>query len=282
MFLRIATLAQLGRLPILCPASREFASLLNILRKLRSKHLQDATQGQENANEIKPESPFFAIGDIHGRADLLRDLLAQINPANDHKLVFLGDYVDRGPDSADTLNQLFELAKDKPEDVICLMGNHEQMLIDFIDDPLWRGSNWLRNGGSATLASFGIKGVPVRPEPDCAIEASVALERALPRGMLEWLRSLPLHWNSGNIWCVHAAMDPATPPRAQRTKTMLWGHPNFLSVPRNDGVCVVHGHTAIDDPTNMNSRIAIDTGAYRTDRLTAAHVTTGQCRFLST
>lgn len=231
---------------------------------------------------LKPEEPFVAVGDIHGRYDLLEELLAKVDPKGDQKLVFLGDYIDRGPDTAKTLARLRDLQETEPGRVICLMGNHEKMLLDFVDDPLGRGASWLRNGGAETLASYGICGVSRRAQGDAILDACAAFEDALPAGLLGWLKQLPLCWNTGNIWCVHAAMDPACAPHAQKAKTMLWGHRDFLKKPRPDSVCVVHGHTTVSKPAMYESRIAIDTGAYKTDRLTAVSTAPNTCAFLST
>lgn len=232
-------------------------------------------------NVLHPDTPFYAIGDIHGRVDLLQSLLSKIDPDAQDQLVFLGDYIDRGADSAATLTMLYELYQNRPEKVVCLMGNHEKMMCDFIDDPLDRGARWLRNGGRETLASFAID-LPKSPSPEQTLAACDALETALGLPISAWLRTLPLSWNSGNIWCVHAAMNPATSPDKQKSATMLWGHRAFLERARQDGMVVMHGHTITDRPLNANSRIAVDTGAYKTGKLTAAHVTNQQCEFIYT
>ncbi len=239
-------------------------------------------QSLHRPNVLQPDGQFFCIGDVHGRIDLVKDLLSRIDPNNDQRLVFLGDYVDRGPNTAETLSFLFALAHDRPDQVVCLKGNHEKMMCDFIDDPLDRGARWLRNGGAATLQSYGLGGIDERSTPDQALDASEALEHAMPKGLIEWLRGLPLTWNSGNIWCVHASMDPDIDPRKQRSASLMWGHPSFLTKSRQDDICVVHGHTIVDEPINSNGRISIDTGAYLTGRLTAAHITTERCAFIST
>lgn len=225
--------------------------------------------------DVAPDAPFTAIGDIHGRLDLLQDLLAR--HGTDQTLVFLGDYVDRGPSSAQVLALLQELCT--AQDVICLKGNHEQMLLDFVDDPLGRGVGWLMHGGDATLRSYGI----TQPKRDGdLLAASTALEEAMPEGQLDWLRTLPLQWRSGNVFCVHAGMDPAKAPDQQRSNTLIWGHPQFLTTPRTDGLWLVHGHTTVKRPQAEASRIAIDTGAYQSGILTAAEITQGACRFVST
>ncbi|MCK0097151.1 serine/threonine protein phosphatase [Yoonia sp. F2084L] len=238
-------------------------------------------QGPTVENELRPDAPFYAVGDIHGRVDLLLALLPQIMTDEDQTIVFLGDYVDRGPASAAVLTALYDLAQSRPAQIVCLMGNHEKMMLQFIDDPLDRGARWLRNGGRETLASFGID-LPKTPTPDQALAACEALEDALPSPLVAWLRDLPLSWNSGNVWCAHAAMNPERAPDMQKPETLLWGHRLFLGQARQDGHCVIHGHTIVHEPLNHDSRIAIDTGAYKTGRLTAAHIALGACRFIST
>lgn len=265
-------------------------SLLNAARRIRQGHVDedrvrhflkrmigqavDLPEPSVVACDVAPDAPFIAIGDIHGRLDLLEELLAR--HCVDQTLVFLGDYVDRGPSSAEVLALLKELCATRS--AICLKGNHEQMMLDFIDDPLGRGAGWLLHGGGETLRSYGI--APPKRGGDL-LAASANLEEALPPGQLDWLRALPLQWRSGNLCCVHAAMDPAKAPDRQRSRTLIWGHPQFLTTPRDDGIWVVHGHTVVKRPLAGASRIAVDTGAYQTNTLTAAEITPGSCRFVS-
>ncbi|RKF12407.1 serine/threonine protein phosphatase [Roseovarius spongiae] len=235
---------------------------------------------------LAPTQPLYAIGDIHGSSALVEPLLARIDAdiveaghADPH-LVFLGDYVDRGDGSASVLEHLRALQADLPGSVTCLMGNHERMMLDFLDDPAGRGARWLANGGLQTLASFGVGGIGARPSLEDMSDAAEALHAALPAGLEAWLRALPLWWQSGNVVCVHAAMNPEKPPEAQDNRALLWGHRRFFEIPREDGLWVVHGHTITREPTVAGGRIAVDTGAYHSGRLTAAAITEGGCRFL--
>ncbi len=245
------------------------------------KRSDAAAYNTSTENSLRPDAPFYAVGDIHGCVDLLQVLLGQIGRAADEQIVFLGDYIDRGPDSAATLKALYDLSHRRPGKVTFLLGNHEKMMCDFIDDPLGRGARWSQFGGRETLASYGID-IPMTPSSDELLEACDALEAALPSPILPWLRAMPLSWNSGNVWCVHAAMDPERAPDMQRSRTLLWGHKAFLGQRRQDDNCVVHGHTVVQNPSNRNSRIAVDTGAYMTGRLTAAYVSQESCEFIST
>lgn len=220
---------------------------------------------------IAPDTPFQAVGDIHGRADLLERLLEKLDPAL--QTVFVGDYVDRGEESAQVLTRL------KDSDAICLKGNHEQMMLDFLDAPERRGPLWLHNGGLQTLASFGV-GL-AESTPEALGQARDALHEAMGKELRDWLRALPLDWQTGNVAVVHAGADPALPIDDQAPDTLIWGHPEFDSVQRADGIWVVHGHTIVGGPSAEDGRVSIDTGAFATGRLTAATVTAGDVSFLT-
>ncbi len=236
--------------------------------------------------EMKPERPFYAVGDVHGCLDQMLDALSRVdddieaNEINDPTLVFLGDYIDRGKKSADVLACLLDLSLSDPEAVICLMGNHERMMLDFLDTPLKAGPRWLRYGGVETLESYGITGVENEASPEQLYEACEELWDAMPEGLEPWLRHLPLRWSSGNLHCVHAALDPATSVLQQSQDVMLWGCDSFMKVPRTDGNWVVHGHTIVDKPVWEHSRVSLDTGCYFTGELTAAAFTNNACRIV--
>lgn len=242
-----------------------------------------------DVSSIAPDHRLLVIGDIHGSEELLGQKLKDIDDFVSEYLapegevpivVFVGDYVDRGEESAAVLKWLFELQQDLPDNVVCLLGNHERMMLDFLDDPAGRGVRWLRNGGLQTLASFNIGGVRERSSAEELVEASEELEQALPEGLLDWLRQLPLMYRSGNVCVVHAAMDPHLAPDDQSTQALLWGHRDFLTTARDDGLWVVHGHTIVPEPEICKSRISIDTGAYHSGRLTVAAIEPGNCRFI--
>lgn len=219
---------------------------------------------------IAPEEPFRVVGDVHGRVDLLSRVLTRPGPL----LVCVGDYVDRGPDSAGVLRSLAART-----DVTCLMGNHEEMMLAFLDDPVRHSARWLRHGGVQTLASFGLT-APQDPYA-CDVLADLAgdLHAAIGEDLIDWLRHLPSSWRSGNVAVVHAAADPALSLDAQASETLRWGHPSFPKIPRRDGVWVVHGHVVVSEPRLRGRVVSIDTGAWATDRLTVAHVSPGELRF---
>ncbi|GEM_PF-141009 len=252
------------------------------LRLFSRRSLNEGESAARGGVAIRPDRLLYAVGDIHGRIDLLERLLPRIEADADgraHDLVFVGDYVDRGDDSAAVLSRLQQL--EDAAHVTCLSGNHEQMLLGFLDDPAKNGRRWLRNGGLQTLASFGVGGVHETAAPEQMEKASRALKDAL--GPLQaWLRARPLSFASGNVLVVHAGVDPDRPLDAQEDKTLLWGHPKFLSSVRTDGHWVVHGHTIHDAAAAVDGRIAVDTGAYATGRLTAAAIGETELTFLDT
>lgn len=246
-------------------------------------------QQQVRLDTLHPDQDLVVIGDIHGAIGVLRDSFDRIDakilakeilaPEEPH-VVFVGDYIDRGEQSAAVLQMLFELQRELDREVTCLMGNHERMMLDFIDDPVGRGADWLRNGGLQTLASYKIGGIREQPDVEELVEASSALETALLPGMLDWLRALPLQYRSGNVCVAHAGMDPHLAPEDQRPSVLLWGHAEFMTTPRDDGLWVVHGHTIVREPQIRPSRISIDTGAYHSGRLTVAMIRPGSCEFV--
>ncbi|WP_020039470.1 metallophosphoesterase family protein [Salipiger mucosus] len=235
---------------------------------------------------MSPELPFYAVGDIHGCEGLVRQLLTRLEAGSDAdaaKLVFVGDYIDRGDESAQVLTLLSGIQEEMGrESVICLRGNHEQMLIDCLDDPVGTGARWIRNGGLQTLASYGVA-PPQRAEGDDAwLAMRDSLREAIGERVETWLRGLPVIWRTGNVVVVHAGADPAVPIDDQWEDILVWGHPDFRKRPRTDGLWIVHGHTIVDAAHSENGRIAVDTGAYATGRLTAAHVREGAVDFFST
>jgi len=246
------------------------------LRGLFSR--RDPLQGPTGFAPPGPEHDIAIIGDIHGRADLLSALLDKLYRVSPQAAwVFVGDYVDRGPDSKSVLAHLSGLGSL----VICLRGNHEVMLLQFLDDPIEHGGLWLRNGGVATLASYGIE-IGDNPSTDELQAARQALQLALADGTQDWLRNLPLYWQSNNLLVTHAGPDPAQPIEGQQDRVFLWGHNRFLRDNRTDGIWVAHGHWIRDKATCENGRIAVDTGAFRSGRLTAALISAaGDVRFVS-
>lgn len=219
------------------------------------------------------ESPCFVIGDVHGCLAPLQRLLDAA--PDEAEVICLGDYVDRGDDSAGVLR----LLKERP-DITCLMGNHEAMMLKFLDDPTGSAARWLRYGGLQTLASFGVSGGVETKDPEVLSQLRDDLLAAMGRDLLDWMAELPVLEQRGNVAILHAGADPAQPLTDQPDKTLIWGHPDFGKVPRQDGQWVLHGHTIVDAPAMKDGIISIDTGAYATGRLTAAHLTSEGCQFV--
>ena len=233
---------------------------------------------------VAPDVAFYVIGDIHGREDLFSTLIGkmetEISPSNVPPVVLVGDYIDRGEQSANVLRWLHKLCLDESLQMVCLMGNHEDMMLKFLDDPVERGARWLRFGGLQTLASFGVGAITEGSSAQALMRARDELQEAVGEELIEWLRNLPTQWSSGNVTVVHAAADPHRSLETQNPRVLKWGHPDFFKVARADGNWIVHGHTIVDEPHVERGRIAIDTGAFATGRLTAAHIRPGSVRFL--
>ena len=232
-----------------------------------------------------PDTRIYAIGDVHGRADLLDKLQSRIARDADRAqetrkvVVYLGDYVDRGPDSAGVIDRLIDGPLADLEQVF-LMGNHEDFFLQFLEDPDV-GALWVRNGGDATLASYGLDGAA-----ECGAKDMAALSRSLhdtlPDRHLEFLKGLSVSHREGDYFFVHAGIRPGVPLDRQSEEDLLWIRAPFLGSPDERDVVVVHGHTPVEAPEVHSNRIAVDTGAVWSGRLTAA-VLRGRCkRFLHT
>ena len=228
----------------------------------------------------QPETDLYVVGDVHGRNDLVislaERLLAKVEAANrEWRIVFVGDYIDRGEESSEVLSVLQLLVRLQPERIICLKGNHEQMMLNFLQNPLLHGAKWLNFGGLQTLASFGLRG-NITSEASGEQMQAVAQDfrQLLPAGLIDWMTSLPLVFESGNVCVVHAGANPALPIAEQTEATLLWGHPNFPKSPRTDSLWIAHGHTIVREASFKSGRIAVDTGAVFSGKLTAAAIYT--------
>lgn len=225
-----------------------------------------------------PDQKIQAIGDIHGCDTLLQVILQKLDPES--PIVALGDFVDRGPNSRAVLELLFQKNTEDPENFICLMGNHEAMMLEFFDDPAGRGQRWLRYGGLETLLSYGISGARENSKGQDAVNIRDALVEKITPEIQRWIRNLPVRYSSGNLHVVHAGMDPSLPVEAQSNSVLVWGHDDFFTKPRQDDAWVLHGHTIFELPSQSEGRISIDTGAYHSGRLTAAVcLTSGEVYF---
>jgi serine/threonine protein phosphatase 1 len=215
----------------------------------------------------------YALGDIHGCYDQLKALLARI--AADYAvrargrrpiLVFLGDYVDRGPASDRVIDALIWLKRRPDLEVRLLKGNHEQALLAFLARPE-EGAGWLRFGGAETLASYG-----VAPPQDAAGygRARDELMERMPASHLWLLQELEVMLTVGDYAFVHAGVRPGVPLAEQAEEDVLWIRQPFLEAPGPHDKVIVHGHTWRDERPQLHAhRIGIDTGVYATGVLTA-------------
>jgi serine/threonine protein phosphatase 1 len=229
----------------------------------------------------------YAVGDVHGRADLLAAILRQIEgdarssePFDQLTLVFLGDYVDRGPDSRAVVERLLGgLAEGF--DTHFLKGNHEAILLDFLDDA-WRLAHWLVNGGEPTMRSYGVDTERLRRSAAHPDTWRMAFAEALPETHLRFFESLKLSVSFGDYLFVHAGVRPGVPLAAQQEADLIWIRGPFLNYVEPFGKIVVHGHTPGNEPVTRSNRIGIDTGACFTNRLTALKLKDGSREFLQT
>lgn len=240
-----------------------------MLDRLFKRRTSDSTSS--NAR-VPPGRRVYAIGDVHGRADLLRALHALIledaaNAPPEKTVIYLGDYVDRGLHSREVL----DLVVDAPLPgfaQVALRGNHEAMMLDFLERAE-NGPPWLWNGGAATLLSYGVA-LPSATQDPAALEAArEAFAAALPARHLEFLRGLRLSHVEGDYAFVHAGIRPGLPLEMQAADDLLWIRGEFLRSTLDHGHVVVHGHTIVREVEMRPNRIGLDTGAYATGRLTA-------------
>lgn len=234
--------------------------------------------GSKAATLPAPKQPVFVIGDLHGRLDLLERMLELIdheigtNKLANPRLVFVGNLIDRGPASAQVVQRMRELTTEFPDNVLCLMGNHEQMCLDFLDAPVARHARWLKDGAMQTFASYGLPLGEGGLDNDTAQAAADALREALGPDTIAWMQARPLMTSSGTLHVVHAAADPRRDLNDQTPRVLTWGHPEFIGVTRGDGQWVAHGHTVFERPHLKDSRISVDTGAWETGVLSAAMI----------
>jgi len=227
----------------------------------------------------------YAIGDIHGRADLLALLLAEIESdsarskdAKRRTLVFLGDYIDRGHDSRRVVDMVLD---DLPAgfDAHFLKGNHEAIMLDFLDDPSYLG-HWLANGADATFRSYGLDVAELVGRGAAPEVWRRAFLASLPETHRDFFEALELAVSFGDYFFVHAGVRPGVPLEAQDPNDMIWIRGPFLQSEDDFGKIVVHGHTPGRDPVIRANRIGIDTGAVYTDRLTALRLENGSRRLM--
>lgn len=213
----------------------------------------------------------YAIGDVHGCFDLLfkltRAILADVKqrPVAQSRIVVLGDFIDRGPDSAKVVEVLTTLRKD--ERVVVLKGNHEAALVEGIRGNRSALEAWIDFGGDATLRSFGARDDDIWPADTRRLVDGV--RRIIPDSLIDWLDGLPLSYSAGPYLFVHAGVRPGVALHSQDPDDLVWIRSEFTNSTADHGAIIVHGHTISEHVSVLPNRIGVDTGAYRTGRLSA-------------
>jgi serine/threonine protein phosphatase 1 len=240
------------------------------------------TGRRKKAPSIPKGMRIYAIGDIHGRADLLARLLSRINahlashPVSNSVRIFLGDYIDRGPESREVLDLLISEARSCRS--IFLKGNHESYLTEFSSNPLIL-DHWQHLGGLETLMSYGITPT-LNANAGTQAQLAAALRRALPENHRDFLGKLETSFTCGDFFFVHAGVRPGIPLSKQREEDLLWIRYDFLLHEEPFEKIIVHGHTPVTGPEVHPNRINIDTGAYASGRLTCLVLESDQISFI--
>jgi serine/threonine protein phosphatase 1 len=240
----------------------------------------------------------YAIGDVHGRCDLLKKLVERIEEdskslpeGTKRVLVFLGDYIDRGLQSKDVID-FMQSDKVQAFERVFLMGNHEEALLRFLNDVNF-GKQWVRYGGAETLYSYGLQPPPNARAAMQSHEAMQAYQRAwdkvwtefrnrLPEDHLKFYQGLQHYHVAGDYLFVHAGLRPGEELEKQTVRDMLWIREEFLDAPEQFPQVVVHGHTPTDAVFRDNRRIGLDTGAFISGKLSAVRLFRDEVSFLST
>ena len=220
----------------------------------------------------------YAIGDVHGRLDALSPLLHDIaqdalvtRPAERPLLVFLGDYVDRGPDSRQVVDMVLSMRADGAFEVAPLKGNHEEALLQFLDEPGF-AATWMEHGGGATLTSYGVQPNAMRSDVEAWAVVRDAFEQALPDDHRRFYQELELVRVVGDYAFVHAGVRPGVALEDQLERDLLWIRYEFLNDRGPFDKVIVHGHTPAEEPQMLKHRLGLDTGAYATGVLTAVRL----------
>ncbi len=218
----------------------------------------------------------YAVGDIHGYDDLFERMIARIRIDAESlnetpRIVLLGDYVDRGPASRQVIERIERLQAAPWCDVIALKGNHEAALLRFLAEPEF-GEVWREWGGGATCASYDVTMPYMANSLDIWDEVRDAFSRAVPVAHKALLARMPVSFQAGDYLFVHAGVNPDEPLGAQGGETFMYIRGRFLRAQKACDYVVVHGHTPMEAPENLDWRISIDTGVYFTGVLTAVRL----------
>jgi serine/threonine protein phosphatase 1 len=268
-----------------------FGSAGGLARALRSRPepvgLTKASSAPVGPARVPAGRRIYAVGDIHGRADLLKRLINDLEQdiarggfEGRPILIFLGDYIDRGFQSKDVISILSGESLSRFETYF-LKGNHEAAMLQFLTDPSI-GPRWAEYGGVETLVSYGVQPPRTRTNLDDWARASDDLKERLPVEHRQFLGNLDLSVRIGDYVFVHAGIRPGMPLDQQTEHDLLWIREDFLDDRHYLGAVVVHGHTPSSRPYRDSRRIGIDTGAYLSGRLTAARFEHESVEFIMT
>lgn len=230
--------------------------------------LRSATNFPHIAASTPPQTRIYAVGDVHGRADLLSETIARIEddlhrrPIAHTAEIYLGDYIDRGPDSKSVIDIL--AARMVRNSAVCLRGNHEDLMENFLRDPNALRL-WLNLGGMPTLASYGVHS---RANKNVADDLHRQFHQVFPRAHKLFLKCLRPWICCGDYLFVHAGIRPMIPLDRQNIADLLWIRDEFLNSVLDHGKLIVHGHSPVPYPDVRHNRINIDTGAWHTGTLT--------------
>jgi serine/threonine protein phosphatase 1 len=253
---------------------------MGLLRKLSR-----LTGGSAKTPYGKDGARAYAIGDIHGRLDLLTLLLAKVEadiaarPNKRNFIIFLGDLIDRGADSAGVVERL-RTYRPANARTIFLAGNHEEVLLNILNGDASILPSWLKFGGAECAQSYGLEPDSLRQIEEGA--AADLVRAKVPRAHREFLESFGDTFSFGDYLFVHAGIRPGIGIEQQDRYDLRWIREPFLSDAKEHGVMVVHGHTIVPQVEERPNRIAIDTGAYASGVLTALAIEDGERWYLAT
>lgn len=222
--------------------------------------------------KVPKNTRIYTIADIHGCSELLLAMLDAIRQdaepyANQRRiLITLGDYIDRGPDSFNVIETLIRLPLPGFE-AKHLKGNHEDLFIDFLKNPI-EGLTWLSNGGWATLLSYGFEVSDLPESLDDLSKIQLKLLERLPKEHVSFFKSLRLFYKIGDYYFVHAGIRPNIPLEKQKEEDLLWIRSEFINSREAFEKVIVHGHTISKEPDEQPNRVGLDTGAFHTGVLT--------------
>jgi serine/threonine protein phosphatase 1 len=254
------------------------------VRRSEDARSEDSLSDPIKSPSVSTGNRIYCIGDIHGRFDLLLDIQKMIRKdvagfEGGRKLVYLGDYIDRGDQS----KQIIDLLIEEPmEDfsTVHILGNHEQAMLDFLQKPE-AATFWLAFGGLATLNSYGVSGGTGTPADDLN-DLRDQLERRLPSTHMDFLNACDLYHVDGDYCFVHAGIRPEIPLEEQHRDDLLWIRGDFIDSAVQHEHVVVHGHSITREVEMHPNRIGIDTGAFHSGTLTCLVLEDASKRLLQT